>query len=193
MAVPDPGLPDIHPDRDTGPARGSVGTAFAPPALFAGVWLTACTYPVVVLVLPLALDMDSHEALYLGVAETFAPVAECALFWMAFGDPREWGQRSMSARSRHHHPGQPGIVRHWRTPALHKCHGVILARSSARSPQTAIPGHSVRRQLPHLSASSLSSAALLALSLGTDANPFGQPQEMEGNNCSDWLAAGHYR
>lgn len=52
--------------------------------LFAGLWLTACTYPVVVLVLP-TLFANSSRALYLLVAETFAPVAECALFYLAFG------------------------------------------------------------------------------------------------------------
>jgi hypothetical protein len=52
--------------------------------LLAGLWLTACTYPVVVLVLPL-LFADSSRALYLAVAETFAPAAECALFYLAFG------------------------------------------------------------------------------------------------------------
>jgi hypothetical protein len=52
--------------------------------LFAGLWLTACTYPVVVLVLP-PLLADSSRALYLAVAETFAPAAECALFHLAFG------------------------------------------------------------------------------------------------------------
>jgi len=52
--------------------------------LFAGLWLTACTYPVVVLVLP-PLFADSSRALYLLVAETFAPAAECALFYLAFG------------------------------------------------------------------------------------------------------------
>ena len=51
--------------------------------LACGAWLTACTYPVVVLVLP-ALFYDYSRALYLLVAETFAPVAECALFWLAF-------------------------------------------------------------------------------------------------------------
>jgi hypothetical protein len=52
--------------------------------LFAGLWLTACTYPVVVLVLP-PLFENSSRAVYLAVAETFAPVAECALFYLAFG------------------------------------------------------------------------------------------------------------
>ncbi|MBV9924397.1 MAG: hypothetical protein JOZ96_05090 [Acidobacteria bacterium] len=51
--------------------------------LFAGLWLTACTYPVVVLVLP-PLFEDYSRAAYLAVAETFAPVAECALFYFTF-------------------------------------------------------------------------------------------------------------
>ena len=52
--------------------------------LFAGLWLTACTYPVVVLVLPPLFD-GSTRAAYLLVAEAFAPAAECALFYLAFG------------------------------------------------------------------------------------------------------------
>ncbi len=54
--------------------------------LFAGFWLTACTYPVVVLVLPQLLE---NRVAYLAVAETFAPVAECTLFWAAFGSRAE--------------------------------------------------------------------------------------------------------
>jgi hypothetical protein len=56
--------------------------------LFAGVWLTACTYPIVVLVLPVLLPAESMRWLYLLVAETFAPMVEGALFAAAFhGDP----------------------------------------------------------------------------------------------------------
>jgi hypothetical protein len=51
--------------------------------IFAGVWLTACTYPVVWLVLPGLFEDDARWA-YLLVAETFAPVAECTIFWFAF-------------------------------------------------------------------------------------------------------------
>ncbi len=51
--------------------------------LFAGIWLTACTYPIVVIVLP-AVFLGSPRWLYLTVAEVFAPVAECLLFWLAF-------------------------------------------------------------------------------------------------------------
>jgi hypothetical protein len=61
---------------------------------FAGVWLTACTYPIVVLVLPLLFAPD-RRALYLVTAETFAPVAECVLFWLAFGNDEAVGTRSM--------------------------------------------------------------------------------------------------
>jgi len=62
--------------------------------LFAGVWLTACTYPIVVLVMPLVLA-GASRAIYLVIAETFAPVAECALFWFAYGEAAEFGKRSM--------------------------------------------------------------------------------------------------
>jgi hypothetical protein len=55
--------------------------------LFAAAWLTACTYPVVWLVLPPWFDMSEQRWLYLLVAETFAPVAECAIFWYAFIRP----------------------------------------------------------------------------------------------------------
>ena len=51
--------------------------------LWCGAWLTACTYPIVVLVLP-AIFLGQSRALYLTVAETFAPVGECLLFWLAF-------------------------------------------------------------------------------------------------------------
>ncbi|MGE3468639.1 MAG: hypothetical protein AB7J13_17105 [Pyrinomonadaceae bacterium] len=51
--------------------------------LWCGVWLTACTYPIVVLVLP-SIFLDQSRVVYLAVAETFAPLAECLLFWLAF-------------------------------------------------------------------------------------------------------------
>ena len=57
--------------------------------LIAGVWLTACTYPIVVLVLPL-LMVNQSRGVFLLVAETFAPLAECALFWLAFGRQATW-------------------------------------------------------------------------------------------------------
>ena len=59
-----------------------------------GIWLTACTYPIVVLVLP-AVFLEHSRFVYLAVAETFAPAAECLLFWLAFRSTpgfaaREW-------------------------------------------------------------------------------------------------------
>jgi hypothetical protein len=63
--------------------------------LFACVWLNACSYPIVVLVLPHLIDLRQHYASYLWVAETFAPASECALFWMAFGTREEWLKPSM--------------------------------------------------------------------------------------------------
>lgn len=51
--------------------------------LFAGAWLTACSYPIVVLVLPIVMG-NLPRGTYLWVAETFAPACECALFAAAF-------------------------------------------------------------------------------------------------------------
>src|SRR2546429_7243654 len=62
--------------------------------LFAGVWLTACTYPIVVLVMPLLFG-NASRTIYLIVAETFAPVAECILFWLAYGETEQVGKASM--------------------------------------------------------------------------------------------------
>lgn len=53
--------------------------------LIAGLWLTACTYPIVVLVLPQLVWGPLGRAWYLLIAETFAPVAECLLFRLAYG------------------------------------------------------------------------------------------------------------
>ena len=54
----------------------------------AGLWLTACSYPIVVIVLPIVMEGMSRGA-YLAVAETFAPLSECLIFFYAFPpDPR---------------------------------------------------------------------------------------------------------
>lgn len=55
-----------------------------PRKLLAGVWLTACTYPVVWYVIPVVFDPSEQRLWYLLVAETFAPAAECLIFWAAF-------------------------------------------------------------------------------------------------------------
>jgi len=49
-----------------------------------GFWLTACTYPIVVLVLYLSIMPIWGYGVYLAIAETFAPGAECLLFYFAF-------------------------------------------------------------------------------------------------------------
>jgi len=64
--------------------------------LFAGIWLTACTYPIVTLVLPLALS-DYSRRTFLAVAEVFAPAVECSLFWLAF-DWRSGASQKQIAR-----------------------------------------------------------------------------------------------
>ena len=51
--------------------------------LLCGIWLTACTYPIVILVLPTLMNGFPRWQ-YLMVAEIFAPVGECAIFWLAF-------------------------------------------------------------------------------------------------------------
>lgn len=53
-----------------------------PRRLGVGLWLTACTYPIVWLVLP---PLFRDRFWYLFTAETFAPAAEVLLFWWAYG------------------------------------------------------------------------------------------------------------
>lgn len=55
--------------------------------IFAGIWLTACSYPVVVLVIPFLISPENSRTAYLLAAETFAPASECLLFWFAFDRP----------------------------------------------------------------------------------------------------------
>lgn len=61
--------------------------------LWAGLGLTAFSYPLVAVALPLALAGHVGRGGYLLVAETLAPLSECGLFWCAFlrrapADPR---------------------------------------------------------------------------------------------------------
>jgi hypothetical protein len=55
----------------------------------AGVWLSACTYPILWLVLPVFISPETQRPLFLAVGETFVPLAECALFYWAFQRRRE--------------------------------------------------------------------------------------------------------
>lgn len=52
--------------------------------IFAGFWLTACSYPFVIFIIPPLIDPVSTRVLYLAVTETFVPLLECALFAWAF-------------------------------------------------------------------------------------------------------------
>ena len=49
----------------------------------AGIWLNACSYPVVTLAMPVLIGVVPWWR-YLLVAEIFAPVCECTLFALAF-------------------------------------------------------------------------------------------------------------
>jgi len=51
--------------------------------IVAGVWLNACSYPIVVIAMPALLGLERRSR-YLLVAETFAPMVECTLFALAF-------------------------------------------------------------------------------------------------------------
>ena len=63
--------------------------------LVAGLWLTACTYPIVVLVLPYVVWVPLGRFVYLLAAETFAPLAECGLFWLVYGNRSDRFRRGM--------------------------------------------------------------------------------------------------
>lgn len=52
-----------------------------PRRVLCGFWLTACTYPFVVLVAP---QLFRERVLYLLIAESVAHFGECALFYFAF-------------------------------------------------------------------------------------------------------------
>jgi len=68
--------------------------------LFAAIWLTLCTYPIVWLVLPAWIDIKEQRTMYLIVAETFAPAAECLLFWLAFGKAAPLAPSTQGERGR---------------------------------------------------------------------------------------------
>ncbi len=60
--------------------------------LACGIWLTACTYPVVVLVLPAAME-NFDRFWYLLVGELFAHFGECVIFWLAFRGREDFTNR----------------------------------------------------------------------------------------------------
>jgi hypothetical protein len=64
--------------------------------ILAGLWLTACTYPFVVLVAPQLFDHTTERIPYLLVAESVAHFGECLLFYLAFA-PLKHFWRDMAA------------------------------------------------------------------------------------------------
>ncbi len=70
-------------DRNADPSSWLIAENILRQKLLCGIWLTACTYPIVVLVLP-TIFFGQPRWQYLAVAETFAPVGECVIFWLAF-------------------------------------------------------------------------------------------------------------
>ncbi len=52
--------------------------------ILAGIWLTACTYPIVWFVVPEWFDPTEERIAYLAVAESIAHFGECVLFYLAF-------------------------------------------------------------------------------------------------------------
>lgn len=68
--------------------------------LAAGFGLTAFTYPIVVLVLPVLVWQPYNRTVYLVVAEIFAPLAECLLFrWLWLRDARDGKEISTTGQS----------------------------------------------------------------------------------------------
>ena len=53
-----------------------------PVRLFAGVWLNACSYPIVFIVFPALIH---GQPTCIIISEIFAPLFECLLFWYAIG------------------------------------------------------------------------------------------------------------
>jgi hypothetical protein len=64
--------------------------------LVAGVGLTACTYPLLWLVLPRVISLEEQRGLFLAVGETLVPVAECAIFFVVFELGRRYSWRVLA-------------------------------------------------------------------------------------------------
>ena len=63
--------------------------------LVAGIWLNACSFPFVALVFPHLIWAPLGRTAYVVVAEVFAPVAECLLFWLVVGSREDFLRRRM--------------------------------------------------------------------------------------------------
>jgi len=78
--------------------------------LAAGFGLTAFTYPIVVLVLPVLVWQPYSRTVYLVVAEVFAPLAECTLFyWLWIRDARDDRETATTSQSNPRHNGRSDV------------------------------------------------------------------------------------
>jgi hypothetical protein len=62
----------------------------------AGIWLTACTFPLLSLVLPVLMDPFGNRFAYVAVGETLVIAGEIGLFWLAFVAATPWISKSMA-------------------------------------------------------------------------------------------------
>lgn len=69
--------------------------------VFAGLWLTACTYPLLLVVLPVFIDPRTAWRTYILVGEVGVTAIESVLFYLAFnqgaGHPHRWIARDVAA------------------------------------------------------------------------------------------------
>lgn len=72
----------------------------------AGLWLTACSYPIVVVVMPPLFSPDQYWQ-YVVSAEIFAPASECLLFWLVYLRNAETDKLSLSPSS---HSGNRAVL-----------------------------------------------------------------------------------
>jgi len=87
--------------------------------LVAGCALTAFAYPIVICVLPSLLWAPSGSGWYLAVAETFAPLAGCLLFRIAFGAARRPPAGGRAPPAQRLDSGNRGTPATPRQPAAH--------------------------------------------------------------------------
>ncbi len=62
--------------------------------VLAAVWLSSCTLPLVQFVFPLLELVGWPRSAWVGLAEIFAPLAECLLFGLLIARPSPGGQRA---------------------------------------------------------------------------------------------------
>ena len=112
--------------------------------LFSGIWLSACTLPLVWFVLPECLPTAASRGTYVVCAEVFALVVECLLFWWAFIRCREipWPRSGIVLPSRQRMP-PPSSPEHSSGREPHAVRSRLLLGNAKASP----PSEATRRSL----------------------------------------------